>query len=68
MISINAAAFRMRPPSMLNAFLRRLVQERERRQSRKEIRELSRFSPHLLRDIGLEHYADLREPVINIHW
>ena len=53
---------------MLNAFLRRLVQERERRRARNEIRELCRFSPHLLRDIGLEHYADLREVTIQMPW
>lgn len=68
MISIHAGAPRRRPPSILRTFLRWLAQARERRRSRKEIKELSRFSPQLLRDIGLERYADLRELTIQMLW
>lgn len=52
------------PPLFAAAFLRWWAQVRQRRRIRRELKDISRLSRHLLRDIGIEDYADLPEPEI----
>lgn len=68
MISVNAGAHRRKSPSIANALLRWRAQASERWRIRMEMKELSRLSPHLLRDMGLEEYAAPREPTIQMPW
>jgi uncharacterized protein YjiS (DUF1127 family) len=67
-ISVSAGARRRKPPSIVNALLRLSAQAKEQRRIGKEMRELSRLSPHLLRDIGMDQCAAPREPTIQVRW
>jgi uncharacterized protein YjiS (DUF1127 family) len=40
----------------------------EERRIRRNFGDLSRLSDHLLRDLGLERYAQLRDPAIPHQW
>ena len=61
MTSIRVGASRRPPSGIAGALLELLASAAERRRIRKELKELSRLPRHLLRDVGLEHYA---EPVL----
>ncbi len=67
-ISVNAGARRRTSSSIVKALLHWSAQARERRQIRREMRELSRLPLHLLRDMGMEQYAAPREPTIQMPW
>lgn len=59
-----AGGARPAPPRFAAAVLRWRAQMRQRRRLRRELKDVSRLSRHLLRDIGIEDYADLPEPEI----
>jgi uncharacterized protein YjiS (DUF1127 family) len=67
-ISIHAGAPRRHPSGIERALLDRLAEAAKRRRIRKEMKELSKLSRHLLWDVGLEHYAAPDVPTISNHW
>jgi uncharacterized protein YjiS (DUF1127 family) len=68
MISIHAGARRRPPSSIAMALRNRLADAAKRRRFRKEMKALSQLPLHLLRDMGLEHYAAPDVPAIPHHW
>jgi uncharacterized protein YjiS (DUF1127 family) len=68
MISIHAGAPRRQPGSIAVALLDRLAEAAKRRRIRKEMKELSLLSHHLLRDMGLDQYAAPNDPAVPHHW
>jgi uncharacterized protein YjiS (DUF1127 family) len=50
------------------ALRNRLADAAKRRRFRKEMKALSQLPLHLLRDMGLEHYAAPDVPAIPHHW
>tara|TARA_R110002049_G_scaffold305535_1_gene502476 strand:+ start:12013 stop:12228 length:216 start_codon:yes stop_codon:yes gene_type:complete len=68
MISIHAGAARRHPSSIARALLDRLAEVAKRRRIRRDMKGLSRLPRHLLRDMGLEHYAAPDDPAIPHHW
>lgn len=68
MISIHAGAPRRKTSGFAKALLNLLAEAARRRRIRREMKELSKLSHHLLHDMGLEQCAAAREPTITIHW
>ena len=65
MISIHAGGPRRQPSSIATLLRNLLAEAARRRRIRKEMKGLSRLPRHLLRDMGLEHYAAPPEPTIS---
>ena len=67
-ISIHAGAPRRHFSSIKGALRNRLAEAAKQRRIRKEMKELSRLPRHILRDMGLEHYAAPDVPAIPAGW
>ncbi len=67
-ISIHAGAPRRQSLGIARALRKRLAEAAKRRRIRKEMKELSHLPRHILRDMGLEHYAAPDVPTISNYW
>ncbi len=67
-ISPHSDRSRRRPQSFTRVILRWIARAQIRRRERRELDELSRLSPHLLKDMGLERHAKRHDPTLPSRW